>query len=892
MQGQNAVNFDFDMAIGYDVTRPFCPKEKLTQLFYPIFEELTTSIGGANQLRIFDAGCGTGRISIPLLQTYEEWRSQRTDSATLPDVRLVAVDTSLDMIRHFQKNMTMAGIRTDDPRIRLRNWDIREAPLDDLGQFDLIIAHWLFHTILDWRTAALRLDAMAADNGYILALQETSPYYDALDGDLSDTEGRGRTFWTIFHAERKGAIKNYKDDGRFLPPSMRLGPKVSDERVSQMLCAFGWKEIEIGAPAIEYAHSFTNLELIELVTFGRAFTNLRIGASQAELVDLYSRVAQHLKDELVDFLHSEVKFPFSVGPRLFKKQPDRRVKASLILDMVRDTISARRSHSIFDLYNRSLLWERLFATVLPRLSKPSPAFDLFGDQLEFTIAVPPYNRDLYCNGLDEETDGNLADLWRWLVGNVETDDVVHIARLNEDGTADVTDGDDPRMVPYESSIALDEATWSTLVELGQRWRTANDDALVDNLPSETRTVLCRQAMRAGVIGYQDDDSKKSIFLGALARLIALASVRKCEHIYLLPVRKRFVDSAPSTRDELRDHSTFGMLVGSQRPLTYSTISLLWLVVDLLIIDYHDQTSGNERNRAGSEPVDPWNRKAERALPQWRKPGPGRSFEPIRVKGPCDLLVLSINPRENRAIDSCFSGGRPLPAGLPKAWKTPNGLKLIHAKIGKGRRCPDDVISALDAYSPRVVILSGTMGGAWPEKHAFADVVIATQVLAHDEVDEEPEGVLRPQEDAFVSLPPTRAEWLRNMTELWNTRPFSEKNGLNKAFAGPILSGRGYKGDRAKLLKFINDLRLEGASIPLGYEMEAAEFCREARSHKSHPAWAVVKGISDFADKHNYYQAIAAFRAAEFIRFLCDKSNPATNEGILAREFLDDGMPLE
>jgi len=891
VQGQNAVHFDLDMAIGYDRTRPFCSPEEFPRLFHPLFDKLLAARPERDKLRVLDAGCGTGRISLPLLLTYETWRSLDAHAAPLPPIELVAVDSSADMIRHFQKNMTMAGISASDPRIQIINHDIRDAAIEQHEKFDLIIAHWLFHTMLDWRTAALRLDAVAAEDGHILSLQETSPYYDALDGDFMEVTGRGRQFWEQFHEQRRGAIRSFHDHGKFLPPSMRLGPRVNDERVAQMFLAFGWEESVLELDRIDFHHAFTSRELVELVTFGRAFTSLRIGAKQEVLQDLYSTVAQHLLD---DFTHdgvieSKADFPFSIMPRLFKRKRERKIRASLIIDMARDTISARRSHSMFDLFNKGLLWERLFNTVLPRLSRPSPVFDLFGDQLEFTVAVPPYNQNIYCDRVFENESDDPRNLWRWLVGNVETDDVIHIARIGDSTAVVPIEPDEgPRMVPYESNYPIDARAWRFLVRLGKIWRSTEDDGLLEALPAPIRSDLLRRAKRGGLIGFSDNEA---VFLGALARTVAIASEHDCNHIYLLPVRERFGDqdpgSVPST-ETLPGDMTFGMMVGSKKPLCYSTISLLWLIVDLLMIDYHEHKSGASQDRPVTKWIDPNDRNAVGLLPAWRTRPAADAFESQPdVHSPCDVLILSINRRENRAIESCFAGKliRTRNATLPKAWEAPAGFRIVHAKIDKGN-CADQVEAHLKDYAPRAVILAGTMGGAWPDRHAFADVVVATEILARDEVDKEPGGILRPQVGATMQIPAAREKWLRDMVEQWNRRPFKERRGLNKAYAGRIMCGRGYEGDREKLWDYAKKFDF------LGYEMEAVDFCRTVLKHGSKPAWAIIKGISDFADKHNYYQPVAALRAAEFITYLCEKSDLATAQGIFSPEFLDDGEEAE
>jgi tRNA (cmo5U34)-methyltransferase len=86
--------------------------------------------------RALDLGCGDGRLVRLLLDARPQLEG------------VVAVDASPPMLARAHENFA------DDPRVSLRQWDLRES-LAPLGQYDLIVSGFAIHHLADARKRTL-----------------------------------------------------------------------------------------------------------------------------------------------------------------------------------------------------------------------------------------------------------------------------------------------------------------------------------------------------------------------------------------------------------------------------------------------------------------------------------------------------------------------------------------------------------------------------------------------------------------------------------------------------------------------------------------------------------------------------------------------------------------
>jgi adenosylhomocysteine nucleosidase len=172
-----------------------------------------------------------------------------------------------------------------------------------------------------------------------------------------------------------------------------------------------------------------------------------------------------------------------------------------------------------------------------------------------------------------------------------------------------------------------------------------------------------------------------------------------------------------------------------------------------------------------------------------------------------------------------------------------------------------IMSTLDSLrfriDPALVVLVG-IGGGINEQVALGDVVVADRVVYYDRRRETPDGVFRRGEERHSPASVTHAV---NSFFTDHHERLSSAAGPFRVLSGPIGSGDAVIMDaESELRSFL----LTYNENVLAVDMEAGgltQFCHETYAPK--PAWLVVRGISDLADRKKTadHQAAAAHNAA-------------------------------
>jgi SAM-dependent methyltransferase len=159
-------------------------------------EDMSAALAAVNRslldfARIYDFGCGCGRISLPLVEM-------------VPPARLTATDADGDAVEWLRARLPAARVET--------NGDLPPLPFAD-GSFDLIIGWSVFtHLPEHYQDAWLaELARVLSPNGVMLLTVHGPTHFDIIDAPLDDPKRKALPEEGIIYFE------NYGPDSPFAP---------------------------------------------------------------------------------------------------------------------------------------------------------------------------------------------------------------------------------------------------------------------------------------------------------------------------------------------------------------------------------------------------------------------------------------------------------------------------------------------------------------------------------------------------------------------------------------------------------------------------------------------------------------------------------------------------
>lgn len=245
-----AVSFDAEIARIYDETRLIDPEACRACL-----RDALSGIVGGNNLKILDAGCGTGRILeclIPCLRQREQ---------------VIGIDISPAMLELARSKPALCGVEFHNVSVV----DFATVP-GNRKYFDVVICHWIFHCVPDWRKAFRSCVSLVNPDGVLVWLEEDGDLYRALDEMSTSNE----TLKRLFDAYYESVNKELRTLGLGeIIPYIRTGTalRCTDDLANE-LAAQGWN-VQSHFKAHYWAKQVTVGWIISNVFDQRAFTNLR-----------------------------------------------------------------------------------------------------------------------------------------------------------------------------------------------------------------------------------------------------------------------------------------------------------------------------------------------------------------------------------------------------------------------------------------------------------------------------------------------------------------------------------------------------------------------------------------------------------------------------------------
>jgi hypothetical protein len=235
-------------------------------------------------------------------------------------------------------------------------------------EFDVAIAHWIFHVIEDWRLAVYAIDQAIRPTGRLLLATERSTLYSAIDGDLRDfTNGEdhvAREFWQAFVVER---AKYDRESAR-----RRLGSRVIDDRIGALLSALGWSE---ASPVLSTTWETRQkiAWLIDKVIEPRCFTNMQLFEDQEGADAEFKQIAGRLRAQFSRNLAHEWVFRTSFQIESVKRKGNAKLGSAILVDVARATVGRRWERGIGRTKVVRPIWDRLVASTWIRLNGGNPA---------------------------------------------------------------------------------------------------------------------------------------------------------------------------------------------------------------------------------------------------------------------------------------------------------------------------------------------------------------------------------------------------------------------------------------------------------------------------------------------------------------------------------------
>lgn len=231
------------------------------------------------------------------------------------------------------------------------------------------------------------------------------------------------------------------------------------------------------------------------------------------------------------------------------------------------------------------------------------------------------------------------------------------------------------------------------------------------------------------------------------------------------------------------------------------------------------------------------------------------------EGSATIVIITITIEEFPIVQKTFGLSRNLPSTKyfvkdPK--KRHHPIVLMRALDQTTLPTQEAVYGVIEDFRPAFVFLIGTAGGHSDRDNVcLGDVVVASYVDFSDYVKYTKKQVLQRK---FAHDHPSKfllerfVEPLRCEPEIWNKkvkgRPKERKRKLPKLLTGEIVSGNRLLGDptRPEQVKIMTMF-----DKALAFEMEAMGVARAMYGSRPsihyNPQYLVVRGISDYVDKH-------------------------------------------
>ncbi len=864
MKPRNSIYFDESLAQDYAYTRPFLLNGHDSRVLSRIAEAtVAAAIQRKQQIVYFmEAGCGVGRISFPLAEAFEA-AVQNAPADRRPRIELHCLDASRPMLQKLEDKL--AQLKHSSVVVKPYLQDVRDLGLEGI-KFDACLAHWIFHVILDWRVAVAAINGAMADHSSIYILNEESPYYDAIDDNLTLIDGVAHRFWSEYHRIRRDVCKHMSHELGVTSPRMRLGARVVDDRVITMFGALGWDVAGPLGKTDSWSVKRSIKDIIDSVIRKQSFTNMRLFRDSLSGRAAFTQIADQLIDRCRadDTLNEELTINISLKCSTLTRRGERQGELlALTRDLVANTLGRKSRLRLAPSYDPDQLWLRLFETVNAGFASFCGTDSRRGQggqrrvaaNIRWILSVTPYSQAVRGRsrlwsrrGVTVDA-GAVADAWRLLLSGIDSEEPVMLAP-DAICLKNPTNG---WIHPSVHQVQLSKRMLTALRELGGP--SDSKDTRFNNLHRVKAQyagdlLALRTALTAsGLVRSEMPRQFDQVLLG-LADCLSLSGKGQ---FYIFPV--------PNSSDaEPSDGSVSGFLVATDEPLSFADVRAFFELASLLFDGYLEELSLRplHTDEEGVDDALQLENDVLALVPSAKLIGKRGAAASARA-----ALFLTVNDREDRAFWHVLKKStlepslKIAPLSDIRGHRIDTDLgQILYCNVGKGGSARDGKLGISDVMqvcgdNVDLVIMTGCACGLQSEARALqiADVLIARAVrqkaLRLTEFGSQDQSQVRDVEDRL-----SRA--VDAFAKRWSSGNLLRGS---RVIPGEVIASADYLDSD----KHREELRMLYPDA-IGLEMEGWALA-DACSAKKRP-WLLIKGISDWGKgTNNYNQARAAANAS-------------------------------
>lgn len=871
-RSENCIEFGKDIASIYDETRPFS-KGANSKVLQGLSKHIISTFEGQDNVKVLDAGAGTGRLTIPFAKAYDQVAKQITGA---PRLHIHCVDRSEAMLGAFRSKLS--SFSSSYVEIKVDTRDVRDLHLAP-DSYDVAIAHWIFHVIFDWRVALYAIERALCNQGLLVLFEEKSDLYDAIDGDLSKISySGGKQLWTWYHELRREQLHMASVSGGLLPARSRFGTLVVDRRVHQMFRALGWKE-KFERLFESWQEHVTLTDIVEKVIRPRAFTNMRLFRDD-EGRTAYEHIANELLNrmsingiEASQVWHIDTHLTTTVLERA--SQPESTVSSKdVLMAVLRDTIGRRHLRKAQLDLDVDDLWQRVFSCTWNRMNtggnsaRPLAGLGAISSNIILAYATAPFvdnnqggdSLGYRCVPSQGDCNESCADaIWRMLASRAETHNPVEIILCDNPVHTAANRDRSHQVFPYVQQFVVSDSDLIALREVPHDEGAdmnlvspAAQDHIIERIHKKPFSDLIRKAREHSILPLLDTDMDRIRFLFTLA---LLSHRHRVKAAYLMVFRHGLADVS---------ERPMGLLLCAKKPIVNSSLNYLWTLSDVLFSEYlEDKTA---ESKAYVELV--VHEEEKPTIPDILNRVPGGDPPPagdlpdfpavlLVVATPTELDVLQeycgIANKDwtfEYAENSCmFLGSSPFSIWAVKCQQgdeTANGASVVVGTI----------LSKLDAENrlPFAVIMPGIAFGLKFGEQQMGDVLVSARLGLYERSKITEQGAIHdpntPEAERFL------VNHFETCSTLW-------RKSISKAPHPTVHSGLLLTGEKLVNSKAYVEQLIVSFPKAIGGEMEGRAVYKACAATKT--PWILAKGICDWGfGKTDDFQHQAAKNSLSFV----------------------------